>query len=418
VASAEDVRVALLGLGNVGSAVARLALSRPDALGRTLRLTGALVRNPSRPRRPDRVPVTTSHADLLADRPDVVIEVLGGLEPARTIVLEAIARGIPVVTANKSLLAHHGGEILEAAAAAGVPLCYEASVLAGVPFLGTFARRPLASRVSSLTGIVNGTTNFILTEMARRSIDLDSALAHAQHLGLAEPDPSMDVDGIDAAEKLAILIRHFAQLDARCGHIETTGIRHVTAGDIRHAHELGGTMKLVASAAWSGTALTAHVGPSFVPSAHPLARVNGATNSICLQSETGTALCFTGPGAGPDVTAVTILDDVVDALAGDRVSGAAACTRRAVHTTAPTSWFIRLTSPAALPHGADIADLLGAYGVWIQRASSRDVRNGSDAQWLITYPCPRGRIEAALAALAAASGSSSSCFRALEDPRD
>ncbi len=155
-----------------------------------------------------------------------------------------------------------------------------------------------------------------------------------------------------------------------------------------------------------------------MPSAHPLARVNGVTNGICLQSETGTELCFTGPGAGPDVTAVTILDDVVERSRAIGPSGRPRVPRRAVHTTAPTSWFVRLTSPAALPHGADIADLLGAYGVWIQRASSRDVRNGSDAQWLITYPCPRGRIDAALAALAAATGCSSSCFRALEDPRD
>ncbi len=152
---------------------------------------------------------------LLADRPDVVVEVLGGLEPARTIVRDALDRGIPVVTANKSLLARiTATRFSSAAAAPACRCCYEASVIAGVPFLGTFERRPLAARVSSLTGIVNGTTNFILSEMDRRRSISTPRSRDAQRLGFAEPDPSMDVDGIDAAEKLAILVRHFGQLDA------------------------------------------------------------------------------------------------------------------------------------------------------------------------------------------------------------
>ena len=139
---------------------------------------------------------------MFATRPTVIVEALGGLEPARTLVLDAIARGIPVVTANKSLLAHHGDELADAAARAGVSLRFEASVVAGVPFLGTFARRPYASALTSITGIVNGTTNFILSQMQDGTSDYGSALAEAQRRGFAEPEPSKDVDGIDAAEKL------------------------------------------------------------------------------------------------------------------------------------------------------------------------------------------------------------------------
>ena len=178
-------------------------------------------------------------------QPTVIVEALGGLEPARTLVLEAIARGIPVVTANKSLLAHHGDELLEAASVAGVPLRYEASVIAGVPFLGTFARRPYASALSAFSGILNGTTNFILSQMADGGRDYGSALSDAQRRGFAEPDPSKDVGGVDAVEKLTILIRQFAGLRVDPGAIETTGIERITSDDLAGARGLGGTLKPV-----------------------------------------------------------------------------------------------------------------------------------------------------------------------------
>jgi homoserine dehydrogenase len=204
-----DIRIGLLGVGTVGSAVARLALTCPDELGWPLRITTGLVRDLDKPRLPDSLELTVCGTAVLDSDPDVVIEVLGGLEPARTLVLEALRRRIPVVTANKSLLAHHGEELLDAAALAGVPLRYEAAVVAGVPFLGTFARRPLASRVTSIFAVVNGTSNFVLSQMDDLGCDFDAAVARAQALGFAEPDPSKDVDGIDASEKLTILVRQF-----------------------------------------------------------------------------------------------------------------------------------------------------------------------------------------------------------------
>ena len=182
---------------------------------------------------------------MFASRPTVVVEALGGLEPARTLGIDALARRIPVVTANKSLLAHHGEEIFDAAGKNGVAVRYEASVIAGVPFLGNFAGRPHASRLSAIVGIVNGTTNFILSGMECGQSDYRAALFEAQRRGYAEPDPSKDVRGIDAVEKLAILIRQFAGRQVDPAGIETVGIDDVTASTShsprarRHAQACG-----------------------------------------------------------------------------------------------------------------------------------------------------------------------------------
>jgi homoserine dehydrogenase len=415
-ASRAEIRIGLLGVGHVGSAVARLVFARPHALGRRVRIASALVRDPLEPSRTRALPgvsLTSDPRALFAAAPTVVVEVLGGLEPARTLVLEALARGLPVVTANKALLAYHGEELLEAAASAGVPLRYEASVIAGVPFLGTFARRPLAADVTCLTGIVNGTTNYILTEIGESHPDYASALAQAQHHGFAEPDSSKDVDGLDAVEKLVVLIRQFARLRAAPDAIETTGIRQITAADLVHAGELGGSIKPVVYADWSGAALAAFAGPAFVPRPHPLAALRGVSNGICLRDGAGSVLSLAGPGAGPDITAVTVLDDVLEAVVAKPVRFSAAC----IASVRPPSsrWLVRITSSGALPFGADVADLLASHGIWIERTSTRDTRHGGDAQWLLTYPSVRDRIGAATAALSAATGCSAFCVRALEE---
>jgi homoserine dehydrogenase len=306
------LRIGLLGVGLVGSAVARVAAARSQAIDRPIEITAGLVRNLHAPGRSDTVALTANGRAVLDTNPDVVVEVLGGLEPARTLVLDALARGIPVVTANKSLLAHHGDEILKAAAVVGVPIRYEAAVIAGVPFLGTFARRPFASSFTTLTGIVNGTTNYILSAMAEQGQELEVALAEAQRCGFAEPDPSKDIDGVDAAEKLVILIRQFFGVRVTVADIETIGIRNVTTADLERAHERGGTLKSLAFAQCRHGELTAWVKPTFVATTHALAGLRGASNGILLQDANGRELTFTGPGAGPEVTAVTILDDVIE----------------------------------------------------------------------------------------------------------
>jgi homoserine dehydrogenase len=308
------IRLGLLGVGTVGSAVARLALANPIEFGRPVRITAGLVRDARRPHAPNSVSLTTCGTDILDSAPDVVVEVLGGLEPARTLVLDALRRRIPVVTANKSLLAHHGNELLDAAAAEGVPLRYEAAVVAGVPFLGTFARRPLASRITSIFGIVNGTSNYVLSQMTDHGCDFGEAVARAQACGFAEPDPSKDVDGIDAAEKLAILVRQFLGVSISPTALDIKGIRQISRADLDDARARGAVIKPVVSAELSDGKLTAFVAPTRIAASHPLAALGGPANGVVLRSASGSEVTFTGPGAGPDVTAITILDDVFEAL--------------------------------------------------------------------------------------------------------
>ena len=410
------VRIGLLGLGQIGAAVARLAAARSPARHPDVEVTAALVRDPLRARRAPGVRATADAEAVFGTRPAVIVEALGGLEPARTLVLDALARGIPVVTANKSLLAHHGSELAEAAARAGVSLRFEASVVAGVPFLGAFARRPYASALTSITGIVNGTTNFILSRMQDGLSDYGSALVEAQRRGFAEPDPSKDVDGIDAAEKLLILIREFGGPAVAPGQIETHGITTVTPVDLALARELGGTLKPIVRAEGldaRGAAVAAFAGPAFVAAGHPLARVNQVTNGLCLRDVAGTELCLTGPGAGPDITAVTILDDVLEVAAGES-AGRPACAPPGLAVAPPSAWFVRVTSAAPLPRGADVADLLGAHGLWTERTSATDLRDGQESRASLTYPCTRPQVERAVSALSAATACTARVFRALE----
>lgn len=407
--ASSPIDIALLGCGNVGSAFAALAQGEPAT--RQVRITHVLVRDCRRPRptlQADAARIDNGTA-VFATPPDVLVELLGGIEPARSLVVEALHRGIPVVTANKSLLAAHGAELRDVAARTATPLLYEAAVIAGVPFLGTFGRRPHAASVTSLAGIANGTSNYILTRARDARCGIDVPLADAQRLGYAEPDPSKDIDGIDAAEKLIVLLQHFATVDTHAPSLETTGIRSIDATDIDHAGELGGTIKPVIWADWSGR-LQAFAGPAFIPSRHVLAPVDGAENAIVLTGPRG-RLVFRGPGAGPDVTAATVMDDVFEAATTSRPI--AFPTLEPVEPAAPeTGWFLTLAA-AQLPRGVEVADLLASHGIYLRRASETMVGRRSFAA--LTWPAPRPKIESALRALAAAAGCETKLFRALED---
>jgi len=417
-----ELCIALLGLGQVGAAVATLALDPPAALTRRLRIIGALVRRPARVRGPAlnaRVRLTTDAVTLLESRPDALVELLGGVEPARSLILAALDRGIPVVTANKSLLARHGDELLDAAARTGTPLRYEASVIAGVPFLGTFGRRPLASDVKRITGIVNGTTNFILSTMTAEGTSFGDALTQAQRRGFSEADPSKDVGGIDAAEKLSVLLRQFGGWSVHPDALDVSGIEGVTVGDVRQAAVFGGAIKPVIHAEWSGDEMAAFAGPAFVSSGHPLARIDGVQNAVCLLGRSG-ELCLAGPGAGPDATAATVIDDVLEVVDQERGRHSVACrlARRPQLTGAVTGWFVRISAETKLPDGRDVSDLLAADGVWLRRVSDRGRFGNATAQWLLTYPCSRARLDRALSAVCAAAGCSTFAIRALEASRE
>jgi homoserine dehydrogenase len=401
--AARPITIALLGLGCIGSAVARGARRAPHPL----RIVGALVRDAS-PARAARagIELTTDAARLFAARPDVVVEVLGGIEPARTLVRAALERRIPVVTANKALIAHHGDELFDIAARTRTPLRYEASVLAGVPFLGTFAGRPLASRASRLTGILNGTSNFILSRVARAGESIATAINEAQQRGFAEPDPSDDISGRDAVHKLAVLAWHFGFGIVSPGAIETTGITGIRASDVGAARDLGGTIKPVACIESEGGGAAAFVGPAFVPAAHPLASIDGVENALVLDTESG-RLVFSGPGAGPLPTATTILDDVIEAVRGSRTHPLPR-RRGDVRVSASSSeWLLHLAGDR-VPGAPQCAQILASHGVGIGRSLSQE-----RDRWILTEPSEPDRIDAALRACSASVPCDASAIRAL-----
>ena len=396
------LRIALLGCGNVGSAFAALAAREPGGMT----ITHALVRDSERPR-----PALESSTErvergdlVFAHEPDVLVELLGGTEPARTLALEALRRGIPVVTANKSLLAVHGRELRRAAALTGTPLLYEAAVIAGVPFLGTFARRRHAAGVTRLVAIANGTSNYVLTHARESGGGIDAPLAEAQRLGYAEPDPSNDIDGIDAAEKLIVLLQHFASLDVRLDQLSVQGIRGIRAIDQDLARTLGGTLKPVILADWSA-GLQACAAPAFVPDQHVLASVNGVENAILLSGGHGTLL-FRGPGAGPDVTAGTVMDDVVEAATG--VHPPTSNLSDTVPSEPVTSWLLTVSGDD-VPGGDAISDLFAAHGVFFRR-TTEDGRTFA----ALTWSASSERLEAAAHAVQSATGCDFRRFRALE----
>jgi homoserine dehydrogenase len=403
--SPRPITIALLGLGQIGSAVARCA-SLSAGSAQPVRVACALVRDPSRDRADvPAIPLITDPRAIFALRPDAIVEALGGLEPARALVTDALERGVPVVTANKALLARHGEALLAIAVRTGTPLRYEASVLSGVPFLGAFAARPFVS-ITGITGIVNGTSNFILGRMGDGE-SLADAIAEAQRLGIAEPDPADDVSGRDAAHKLAVLAWHFGLGAFSPDAIETTGIASLEAGDLGCAGKLGGLIKPIAAVRRAADRATAFVGPAFVPLTHKLAPLGGVDNGVLLDTPGG-RLSFTGPGAGPFATATTMLDDVVEAVRGGQPPPR--------HTPPPagvappsTAWFVRLRG-SELPRGDEVAEFLGSHGVWIRHAASCGQR-----RCLVTYAASRGRVETALGALALATGVEWLALRTLED---
>jgi homoserine dehydrogenase len=403
-------RIGLLGLGNVGSAFARMTRSAGSAfetLGFSPSVTVALVRSVGRPRpaAPFTNRLTASPDEFFAEPVDVVVEALGGVEPAYSLVRHALDRGVPVITANKSLIAAHGDALSQVARRRGTALRFEASCIAGVPFLGMFERRPLGSSASGITAILNGTSNAILTAMSTGT-PFAEALADAQRLGLAEPDPTMDISGADAAEKLTILLRIFGRLIVSPSAIPTSGIAAVEATDMAAAAAFGGAIRPVSYASWQADRVHAFVGPAFLGGRHALVRVAGVTNGIEIRSEAGTQ-SYVGPGAGPDVTAATLLDDVAEVVTERRVrtpSPAPAAAARSV-VRPESAWFVRLDGAR---RESDVADLLGSYGIWCRGLSSHGERT-----FALTCTAGHTRIGAALDALRGATGAGAAAFPAL-----
>jgi homoserine dehydrogenase len=303
--AAETFRVGLLGHGTVGSAFDRLLTERSEAIavatGRRPELCGILTRS------------SGSFEDIL-DEADAIVELIGGIEPARQYVLGSLGAGKPVVTANKQLLSQYGGELFAAARKGGVQLRYEAAVAGVVPVIRVMRESFAGAHIEKVYGIVNGTTNYILSEMARTGASYHDALARAQELGYAEADPSEDVSGKDAAAKMAILARLAFHASLHLDEVPHEGVEEITPDDIDYAKEFGLVLKLLGVAERRDGGVSVRVFPCFIYEGHPLASVVGPFNAVTLESPAITEITLSGPGAGGLQTASAVLGDVVSVM--------------------------------------------------------------------------------------------------------
>ena len=324
------VKIGLLGLGTVGTGTAAILL---DPIGRNpllgeIEISRVGVRSLDKPRQVEFSPgVITTDLETIVNDPEIkiVVELLGGLEPARSLILQAIAQKKHVVTANKAVIARYGGEIYEAANQAGVYVLLEAAVGGGIPIIKPLKQSLGANRITSIIGIVNGTTNYILTEMTTAGADFAEVLTEAQQLGYAEADPTADVDGLDAADKIAILASLGFAGRVKREDVYCEGIRQITATDITYADQLGFVIKLLAIA--KGTEgensqqLQLRVHPTLVSKDHPLANINGVYNSVLVEGNPLGQVMFFGPGAGAGPTASAVVSDIMNIVAILQSSG-------------------------------------------------------------------------------------------------
>ena len=397
--SGQPLRVALLGCGTVGSEVARLLIDSSADLqariGRPLELVGIAVRRLNRVRAGLDPELFTTDAEALVSRPDVdlVVEVIGGIEPARSLILSALRHGASVVTANKALLAEDGATLFTAAEDAGVDLYFEAAVAGAIPIVRPLRESLVGDEITSVIGIVNGTTNFILDKMDGEGAGFAETLADAQALGYAEADPTADVEGFDAAAKAAILASLAFHSRVTAADVYREGITDVTTSDIASARAIGSVVKLLAICelgdpdATGQRSVSVRVHPAMIPRSHPLASVGGAYNAVFVESRSAGRLMFYGPGAGGSPTASAVLGDLVT-VARNRVRGAAGPgeSSYAARPVSPiddvvTRYHISLEVADVTGVLASIATCFAEHGVSIQTV--RQAGRGSDAQLVI-----------------------------------
>lgn len=406
------VRVAVLGAGTVGSQVLRLLKERADDFaqraGAPLEVTGIGVSSLDKERDPwiDTSLLTTDLMGLITSA-EIVIELIGGIDPARELVLSALNSGATVVTGNKALLASHGPELFEAAAASGADLYYEAAVAGAVPVVYALRESLAGDTVTRVLGIVNGTTNYILDEMATKGLAFDEALADAQRLGFAEADPTADVDGHDAAAKAALLASLAFHTRVAMDDVSTEGIREITAEDIELAESAGYTLKLLAIADRLPGGVSVRVSPTLVPHAHPLASVHGSFNAVVVEAEAADRLMFYGRGAGGAPTASAVLSDVV-AAASHKVRGGNA-PRESAYAALPvlgpeevrTAQQIRLRvsdEPGVL---STVAGTFARHGISIESVRQLAAENGDAALSIVTHVARAADLTATVQALEA-----------------
>jgi homoserine dehydrogenase len=378
-------RVGLLGHGTVGSAFAELLRERADAVeaavGRRPELVGVLTRNRG------------SFEEIL-EASDLVVELMGGIDPARGYVLRALRGGRHVVTANKQLLSQHGEELWEAAREGGATLRFEAAVAGVVPVIRVLQETLAAAHVERVHGIVNGTTNYILTEMARTGATYAQALAQAQQLGYAEADPSEDVNGKDAAAKMAILARLAFGTPVHLDQVVYEGIEHITPDDLEYAREFGLGLKLLGTAERVDGGLSVRVHPAFLYGDHPLASVAGPFNAVTVESEAITEITMSGPGAGGRQTASAVLGDVISAMIPPSLPPEPVV-ELAIVQDVVSAFYLHVEvddKPGVL---AQIAQILGLQGISVKSVVQKGL--GDQARLvMVMHPAKESRFKAAL----------------------
>lgn len=403
------IRVALLGAGSVGSNVARLMLENHQELaqrvGAEFVLAGVLVRdlNTSRPGVPTEL--LTTDAESLILSADIVIELLGGIHPAKEYVELALNSGADVITANKALIAAHGGELSDLAEQLGAQLYFEAAVAGAIPIIRPLRESLAGDKVNRVMGIVNGTTNFILDRMESTGADFADALAEATALGYAEADPTADIEGFDAASKAAILASLAFHSEVPVDKVHREGITSVTALQIETARDAGYAVKLLAICERVDDGLVARVHPTLIPLDHPLAAVRGAYNAVFVEAESAGRLMFYGAGAGGPQTASAVLGDLVSAAKRHLAGGPGLAD--SVHANLEalpvqriqTRYQITLAvsdEPGVL---AAIASVFAEHGVSVETVSQSSSVNGSALLTVMTHRASEQALEQVVSAL-------------------
>jgi homoserine dehydrogenase len=383
-------RIGLLGHGTVGSAFETLVSERADAVealtGRRPVITGVLTRSRGR------------FEDIL-EGSDLIVELIGGVDPAREYVRRSLEAGRSVVSANKQLLSRHGEELWSLARERGLLLGFEAAVAGVVPVVRVLRESLAGAHIERIHGIVNGTTNYILSEMTRSGCDYTQALSDAQRLGFAEADPSDDVGGADAAAKMAILARLAFGTPVHIDDVSYEGITGITSDDIAYARELGLSLKLIGTAERLGGGISVRVHPAFLYDGHPLASVNGAFNAVTVESAAITEITMSGPGAGGSQTASAVLGDVVAALSGTPTL-AGATERLEFVEDVVSAFYVHLEvddRPGVL---AAVAQRFGDAGASIKSVVQQGGHGERAQLMLVTHPLARSRLQDALAQIA------------------
>jgi homoserine dehydrogenase len=390
VTSSDSVfRIGLLGHGTVGSAFAELL---PQHAERIERITGL------RPTLAGVVTRSRGSFDELLERSDLIVELIGGIDPAHDWVLRAMREHKHVVTANKQLLSRHGEELWDVARSEGVQLRFEGAVAGVVPVIRVIQESLAGARIDRVHGIVNGTTNFILTEMGRTGATFAEALAEAQRLGYAEADPTEDVNGSDAAAKMAILARLAFDTPVHIDQVAYDGIEQIQPDDLEYAQELGLGLKLIGTAERIGDGLSVRVHPAFLYPGHPLASVNGPFNAVTVESETITEITMSGPGAGGPQTASAVLGDVISAMIPP-ASTPAATQRLEIVSDVVSAFYLHLEvadEPGVL---ATVAEVLARHEVSVKSVVQKGL--GDQARLvMVAHPVLESRFGRAMDELA------------------